>query len=219
MVDGSRIPCIYVLAGTNGAGKSAIIGATFNARGGLYFNPDIEAQRIGKHDPTLTQEAANSAAWHEGKRLLQQAIAEGKNFAFETTLGGNTIPALLERALDEGMEVRVWYAGLSSPELHIARVHARVLRGGHPIPEADIRRRYETSRLNVIRLLPKVTELKVYDNSTDVDLKAGVPPELRLVLQWEHGRIANPEDLHSTPDWAKPIVAAAMQLVERKSKP
>lgn len=218
MADRDRIPCIYVLAGTNGAGKSAIGGAAFNAHGGEYFNPDLAARRIREAEPTLTQEQANSAAWHQGKRLLERAIAERRDFALETTLGGNTIATLLDQALDKRIEVRVWFAGLSSPELHMARVHARVLRGGHPIPEVDIRRRYETSRLNLIRLLPKLTELRIYDNSIEADLEAGSAPDLRLVLHWDRGRIVNPGDLHSTPEWAKPIVAAALQIAETRSR-
>ncbi len=52
---------------------------------------------------------------------LERAIAERLNFAFETTLGGRTITALLDAALSAGVEVRVWYVGLSSVDLHIAR--------------------------------------------------------------------------------------------------
>ena len=91
----------------------------------------------------------------------------GSTFAFETTLGGKTITALLERALGAGGEVRIWYVGLSTPELHLARVRARVARGGHDIPEAQIRARYDASRLNLIRMLPHLTELRVYDNSVE----------------------------------------------------
>ncbi len=36
--------------------------------------------------PTLTQADTNSAAWHEGVRLLKRAIEERKDFGFETTL-------------------------------------------------------------------------------------------------------------------------------------
>jgi predicted ABC-type ATPase len=90
----------------------------------------------------LSEAEANSRAWHQGTRLLQRAIAERLNFAFETTLGGNTIPALLSSALSAGGEVRVWYVGLSSVEQHIARVKARVEKGGHPIPEQKIRERF-----------------------------------------------------------------------------
>jgi predicted ABC-type ATPase len=207
-----------VLAGTNGAGKSSIAGATFDERGGEYFNPDAAARAIRGADPSLTQEQANSAAWHQGKRLLERAIAERLDFAFETTLGGNTIAGLLGRAADRGIEVRVWYAGLSSPELHIARVRQRHARGGHDIAEADIRGRYESSRLNLIRLLPKLTELRVYDNSAEADPETGKVPDLQLVLHVVRGRIANPRNLEHTPHWAKPIVAAALRLAEQRER-
>jgi len=203
---------IYVLAGTNGAGKSSIAGATVRASGAEYFNPDEAAGTIRGSRPGMTQAEANSQAWFEGKRLLEKAIAERLDFAFETTLGGNSISRLLERALDARMEVRVWYAGLSSPELHVARVRARVAKGGHDIPDADIRRRYNLGRLNLIRLLPRLTELRVYDNSEEADPSSGVAPTPRLVLHQDAGRIMNAGDLGSTPDWAKPIVAAAMKL-------
>ena len=205
-------PCIYVLAGTNGAGKSSIAGATVRASGAEYFNPDEAAQRIRATNPGMTQAEANSVAWHEGRRLLERAVAERLDYAFETTLGGDTITQLLERALDAGIEVRVWYTGLSSPELHIARVRARVAKGGHDIPEADIRRRYVSGQLNLIRLLPRLTELRVYDNSEEADPARGVPPIPRLVLHLEGGRIVNIDDLAGTPAWAKPIVVAAMKL-------
>jgi predicted ABC-type ATPase len=203
---------IYVLAGTNGAGKSSIAGATFRASGAEYFNPDEAAAAIRAASPGMTQAEANSQAWFEGKRLLEKAIAERLDFAFETTLGGNTITNLLEHALEAGIEVRVWYAGLSSPELHIARVRARVAKGGHDIPEADIRGRYDRGLLNLIRVLPRLTELRVYDNSDEADPNSGVAPRPKLVLHLDAGRIMNPGDLASTPDWAKPIVAAAMKF-------
>jgi predicted ABC-type ATPase len=205
-------PRIYVLAGTNGAGKSSIAGATVRASGAEYFNPDEAAQRIRAASPGMTQTEANSLAWLEGKRLLERAIAERLDYAFETTLGGDTITQLLERALDAGIEVRVWYTGLSSPELHIARVRARVVKGGHDIPKADIRRRYVSGQLNLIRLLPRLSELRVYDNSEDADPSSGLAPAPKLVLHVEAGEIMNVGELAGTPEWAKPIVAAAMKL-------
>jgi predicted ABC-type ATPase len=180
--------------------------------GADYFNPDEAAQRIRSANPGLTKAEANSAAWHQGKRLLERAIAGRLDFAFESTLGATTIPALLDKAASLGIEVRVWYVGLSSLELHIARVRARVDKGGHDIPEADIRRRWEAGRLNVIRLLPKLTELRVYDNSGDADPDTGAAPDPVLILHVKRGRIVAPRDLSATPAWAKPLVAAAMRL-------
>ena len=161
--------------------------------------------------PRLKQSEANAAAWHQGRRLLERAIAERLDFAFETTLGGSTLSKLLDQAAEKGAEVHILYIGLASPELHIARVKARVRAGGHGIPESDIRRRYEHSRLNLVHLLPKVASLRVYDNSADADPAKGRAPEPLLVLHMERGRIRNPDDLARSPDWAKPIVAAALK--------
>jgi predicted ABC-type ATPase len=203
---------IFVLAGVNGAGKSSIGGAAFRAFGGDYFNPDEAAAALRKARPELSQTQANSAAWQQGRRLLGQAIDQRLDFALETTLGASTIPRLLESAAAQGSEVHVWYAGLRTPELHIARVRARVARGGHDIPEADIRRRYQHSRLNLIQLLPCLAALRLFDNSAEGDPAAGIAPQPQLLLHTLHGRLVGPADLTGTPEWAKPIVAAALAL-------
>lgn len=184
----------------------------FRAAGSDYYNPDEAARALMAANPGLDQVRANTVAWQQGKRLLQRAISERLDFALETTLGGNTIPRLLAEAAAAGIEVRIWYVGLASPEAHIERVHQRVRLGGHDIPEADIRRRWRHSRLNLVQLLPVLTELRVYDNSTLADPNAGKAPRPVLVLHVERGRIVGPDDLLSTPDWAKPIVAAALGL-------
>jgi predicted ABC-type ATPase len=109
------------------------------------------------------------------------------------------------------LHVSIWYVGLSSPELHIARVQRRVSRGGHDISEEDIRRRYERSRLNLIELIPHLTSLKVFDNSFEADLEDAQAPKPILVLSMENGRIVGPSDLTKTPAWAKAIVEAAVK--------
>jgi predicted ABC-type ATPase len=205
-------PRIYVLAGVNGAGKSSIGGAMIRASGGDYFNPDEAARALIAANPGLEQVKANAAAWRQGKRLLERAIAERLDFAFETTLGGGTMTRLLAEAAAAGFEVRIFYAGLADPELHLERVRGRVRAGGHDIPEADIRRRWRHSRMNLVRLLPVLRELRVYDNSAAADPSAGDAPQPVLVLHVAHGEIVAPADLATTPTWARPIVAAALKL-------
>ena len=145
-------------------------------------------------------------------KLLQRAIDQGLDFTFETTLGGNTMPGLLAEAARRGLEVHVFYVGLGSAEAHIERVRQRVRAGGHDIPEADIRRRYRHSLINLVKLLHVLTELRVYDNSATADPATGQAPHPVLVLHMERGRIVGPSDLTATPAWAKPIVASALEL-------
>jgi predicted ABC-type ATPase len=211
-------PRIYVLAGVNGAGKSSIGGAAFRDRGVDYYNPDEAAREMREAHPELTSTEANAMAWQKGREMLERAIRERYDFVFETTLGGNTIPRLLGEAAKSGIEISVWYVGLKSPELHVERVAARVSRGGHSIPEETIRQRYERSRLNLIQLLPNLTELRVFDNSAQADPQAGDTPAPRLVLHVKARHILGPEDLSQTPDWAKPIVAAAIPSARAASR-
>ena len=159
----------------------------------------------------MSQEEANGAAWQQGRRLLERAITERVDLTFETTLGGNTMTALLEKALAAGIEVHVWYVALSSPELHIARVRARVARGGHDIPEAKIRERYHQSRINLIRLLPHLSELLLYDNSEEADPHTGAVPEPMFLLHLKRGKLLANCDLAIAPDWAKSIFMAALR--------
>src|SRR5205823_12308716 len=168
---------IYVLAGCNGAGKSSIGGAALRDAGGEFFDPDEAARRIAaanvRRNPPLTQSELNAAAWNQGRRLLQRAIDERAVFGFETTLGGKTITALLEQAAQSGILVHIWFVGLTDVALHIDRVRQRVAKGGHDIPAKKIRERFEQGRINVIRLMPRLMELCVYDNSVEGDPRRG----------------------------------------------
>lgn len=207
------------MAGCNGAGKSSIGGAALLKSGVEFHNPDEAARRIAAANaylvPPLSQAEINGAGWDEGRRMLQQAIDQRLNFAFETTLGGQTMTELLEQAAEAGLAVQVWFAGLTNVELHLDRVHRRVAKGGHDIPEAKIRERFDRGRENLIRLLPHLTALRVYDNSAEADPDTGAAPLPQLLLHCRERRIVTPakiKALATTPTWAKPIVAAALKL-------
>jgi len=212
-----RKACIYVLAGPNGGGKSSILGEMMLQAGSDYINPDVEADRIRKENPAIPLEQANSIAWKLGRDLLERAIREQMTFVFETTLGGNTITELLERSLSVGIEVRISFVCLATVEMHLKRIRSRVRQGGHDIPEQKVRERYERSRWNVIRLLPSLTELKLYDNSFEADFGENVDPKPRLILHCAAGRIIHACELKDTPEWAKPIVEVAIRVNERNA--
>lgn len=206
---------ITVLAGSNGAGKSSIGGALVRWGGGAYYNPDDETRAILVANPALDLAQANGLAWARGLENLRNAIAEGTDYAFETTLGGNTITRLLIEGVESaGASLRIWYCGLTSPELHLERVRARVAAGGHDIPADKIRARYDSSRRNLLKLMPHLMDLQVFDNSFSADPRHGSPPRPALVLKVAERRLIYPVtalDLKKTPTWAKPLVAAAVE--------
>jgi predicted ABC-type ATPase len=92
----------------------------------------------------------------------------------------------------------------------------RVASGGHDIPEAKVRERYARGRENLIRLMPWLASLRVYDNSIEADPATGAEPRPVLLVAMQRGRIVHPSNLRSllgtAPHWAKPIVNTALKL-------
>lgn len=210
-------PVLFVLAGVNGAGKSSIGGHLLTQAGVTWFNPDAFAREL-RARTGCAQADANAEAWQEGVRRFDAAIANKQHYAFETTLGGRTVPARIKAAAGSH-DVLMWFCGLSSPDLHLRRVRARVAAGGHDIPEAMIRARFPSAIGHLIALLPYLAHLQVYDNSTEAGAD-GIVPDPVLVGEMTAGTLLRPPStdlrtLARVPDWAKPIVEAALSMSER----
>jgi predicted ABC-type ATPase len=209
-------PLILVLAGVNGAGKSSVGGAMLRDQGLTWFNPDAFSRELVRRS-RASKDIADGAAWAYGKARLEAAIADGTDFAFETTLGGDTIARLLGEAAATH-DVIMIFCGLDSVERHIERVKLRVRHGGHDIPEERIRKRWTSARQNLIALLPRLAQLQVFDNSREAAPGAHIPPPV-LVLEMKDGRVLYPgrddlQALQATPEWAKPIVEVAFRCAE-----
>lgn len=205
-------PVLMVLAGVNGAGKSSIGGNIMLRRAGLaWFNPDAYTRILVQCG--LQPGPANARAWQHGVDLLDQAVAAGHSHAFETTLGGTTVTQKIASAA-RSHDVLMWFCGLATPEQHIARVAARVAAGGHDIPQNKIKERWVQAPLNLIALMPRLTELRVFDNSADATPGRAVT-DPTPVLHVRAGAVLFPQavqELERTPAWAKPIVQAARKL-------
>jgi predicted ABC-type ATPase len=206
-------PVLYVLAGVNGAGKSSVGGHLLERDGLTWFNPDTFAREL-MASTGCDQQTANGYAWQEGMRRLEEAVAKSLNHAFETTLGGKSVTEKILRSA-KTHDVLIWFCGLSSPDLHIARVKARVAAGGHPIPEEKIRERYPNAQLNLIKLMPHAAYIKVYDNSAEAAADGTVPDPV-LVLDMENGQVISPDPdnlkaLQRAPEWTKAILEAALR--------
>jgi hypothetical protein len=69
--------------------------------------------------------------------------------------------------------------------------------------------------MNLIKLMPQVAYIKVYDNSAEAAADGTVPDPI-LVLEMENGQVISPapEDLDAlqrAPEWVRPILEAALR--------
>jgi predicted ABC-type ATPase len=134
---------LYIIAGPNGAGKTTFALEFLPQVAGCthFINADLIAAGLSP----LAPERELMAASHLFLREIEERIAEGQTFAFETTLAGRTYLRLVERLQRDGWRVELIYLALPSAEMSKLRVAERVAHGGHNIPLADIERRFPRS--------------------------------------------------------------------------
>jgi len=86
----------------------------------------------------------------------------------ESTLSGTTFLRPLTRAREAGYHTQILFVTLESPEACIQRVRERVRRGGHHVPDEDVRRRYARSHRNFWELYRlQVDSWHLYLNADD----------------------------------------------------
>jgi len=65
------------------------------------------------------------------------------------------------------IQVRLVFVALDSPDRCIARIRTRAARGGHFVPDVEVRRRYTRSLANLAEAIRLADIAEVYDNSGD----------------------------------------------------
>ncbi len=132
---------ILITAGPNGAGKTtfALTYLRVEALGLPFLNADMIAAGLAPLGSRHTDVQAGRLMLAEIDRLA----AEGRSFAFETTLSGRGYLRRIDGWRRMGYRVTLLFLSLQSPGQAIHRVRRRVQQGGHHIPEGVIRRRFD----------------------------------------------------------------------------
>lgn len=158
------MPKVVVIAGPNGAGKSTT--APRLLREALAVQEFVNADTIAAG---LSAFAPQSVAFAAGRVMLgrvHELATMKSDFAFETTLASRTFAPWLRALKQQDYVLHLIYLWLPSADLAVERIAERVRRGGHTVPETDIRRRYVNSLSNFFNLYrPIADSWLMLDNS------------------------------------------------------
>lgn len=160
----NRAPHAVVVAGPNGAGKSTSAPALLQGALGVrdFVNADVIAQGLSAFE----SEAVSFQAGRIMLKRLRQLGLRRENFAFETTLATRSFAPWLAELKTTGYRLHLVFLSLPSAELSIERVAERVAAGGHHVPAATVRRRFQRGLQNLFTLyLPLMDSWRFYDNS------------------------------------------------------
>ncbi len=162
MTDGNGT--IFILAGPNGAGKTTFAREYLptEAQCLTFINADLIAAGISPFQP----EQAAIRAGRLMLELIDQHVARGESFAFETTLAGKSFARSIPRWRAQSYSVTIYFLALTSVEHAIERVAQRVRQGGHSVSDQVIRRRFISGRENFERIYKNLAdEWVLLDNS------------------------------------------------------
>lgn len=155
---------IVIIAGPNGAGKTTFAEEFLPAEAGLpvFINADLIAAGLSPSAPEVL-------AFRAGRLMLREidrCSAEGRSFAFETTLSGHTYVRRIDEWRGGGFVVELIFLSLGSVEEALARVAMRVRQGGHDVAPEVIRRRFVAGMRNFLSVYrERVDFWQWYDNS------------------------------------------------------
>jgi len=159
-------PVLYLIAGSNGAGKTTFATEYFPQFVGQvdFINADLIARGLSPFDP---DKVAASAGRLVLQRIRQLGL-EGKTFAIETTLAGLGYARLIKRMRAAGYEVHLYFLWIPGPALAMRRIRARVRQGGHGVRQLVVKRRYGRSLRNLFRIYFDLADyVLIMDNSSD----------------------------------------------------
>ena len=187
-----------LVVGPNGAGKSTFVRLTLGPvfPRTSFVNADLIAQQRWPDDPeTHSYEAARIAG-----ATREALMARREPFIAETVFSHPSKLDLLRQAHAAGYYTAV-HVMLVPEALAVARVAARVVAGGHAVPEEKVRQRYQ-------RLWPLVAEAIVLgDTATVYDNSRRTGPS--AVAGFSHGFVVGRP---LWPDWAPEALTVRWRL-------
>ena len=186
---------LFIIAGCNGAGKTT---ASYNILPEMlgckeYVNAEEIARGISPFKP-------ESVSIQAGKIMIERIsnlMANGTDFAIETTLATKIYAKIIKYAQERGYRVTLLFFWLSMPNLAVERVKMRVASGGHNIEEKTIRRRYDIGIKNLFSLyIPLCEYWMIINNSTipqELIAEGGKSMEPKIYNKTTYNKLINYE--------------------------
>ncbi len=135
---------LLVVAGPNGSGKTTFALEYAAQAGVAYLGADAIAEEIAPGN-------ALSARFQAGRlffKSVNDRLRGNESFVVETTLSGVGFRQTINKARGSRFTISIVYLYLDSADTCISRIEERVRKGGHHVPDADVRRRFGRSIRN-----------------------------------------------------------------------
>jgi predicted ABC-type ATPase len=168
------MPNLFIITGANGAGKSTlsrnIIPSSFAQLdvfdGDKYFVETLKTIFPSQiKSPKYARDAAFQATVIQFEILVEKAIKNQDDFAYEGHFSSPSPWKILEQFKESGYRITMFFLMVNSLELSQKRVLERVKTGGHYVTPQEIEKNYYGNLVQLNNNFEMVDELILADNS------------------------------------------------------
>jgi len=199
------MPTLYILAGPNGTGKTTYYNTAIEQGYIALSLSFINADNICRDE--LGGYSIQNAATAEiiVRERIKGHIDKQADFMIESNLSVQTDFDWIDTMKKNGYDISLYFLCTEFVEINISRVQNRVIEGGHDIPEAIIRQRYDNVLMYLKGKLHTFSEAVLIDNSTDTPVH---------IASLKQGKIIFKSD--QCPSWAKQLLFISEKLEVRQ---
>lgn len=208
-------PELYIITGSNGAGKSSIgpeylpefIRNNFSVfDGDLLFNQ--KRKELFPFHTKSPKEASKIAYQYVSNlfdELVEQAILTNNNFVYEGHFTNNSTWDIPKKFKEKGYKLSLFFLGLSDPDLSQLRVTDRVSEGGHYVDRKTIEANFEGNLEKLNKYYKLFDTVQIIDTS---DLNH------QLIMSITSGKINFAVSYANLPWWFIKYMPNITQLIK-----
>ncbi|WP_165933408.1 zeta toxin family protein [Arundinibacter roseus] len=124
--------------------------------------------------------------------LRQSLLKNGISFTYETVMSHESKVKFLQRALDSGYRVYLYFVATEDPQINVSRVNIRVAQHGHFVAPELVTTRYYKSLQQLKKAIKKSSRAYLWDNSGAASL---------LIAEITDGSEVHILDSNYVPNW------------------
>jgi len=130
---------LLIIGGPNGSGKTTFAKSFLKDYKYEFLNADEISRELTKKGKL----AGNISSGKEYFKRIQKLKSKNKSIILESTLSGLFLKKMILEFKKKNYLVTTIFVYLNNPEISIDRIKVRVSKGGHHVPDADVKRRFE----------------------------------------------------------------------------